>query len=255
MNATLSYSKSSFSFFKPALNKLLIVFSFAACLLAIAPPSIADTVPRGSDPLSAAEINLVRSAVAVPGATASTGARSSAEESVSDSGSDPVLSNDNAPVLLLIERRLPESKTAEDERLADVYWYDYSDDALLHSIVAVETGEIRRQEVLRNTQLPLVESEIQRAANIVMSHPETRERLEEAFESITGRQLRDITDIDFKAFVFHAKTLPAERAPASAMCGFHRCARMVMYTKDNISLGFSPIIDLSENRAIQLPAR
>lgn len=186
----------------------------------------------------------------MPEPAAITGKNSQALASDSDTVPDAAASPDEIPVLLLIERRLPENK-AETERLADVYWYNYSDNSLLHAIVDVETGRIHRQEILHNTQLPLVASEIQRAAALIMAHTETREHLDRAFENIMGRELQDISDIDFKAFVFHADSLPAEMVGDSAMCGFHRCARMVVYTRDNISLGVSPIIDLSDNRVVE----
>lgn len=239
---------------RPHFREAIVLPLLTALLFAITPAGVADSGRRGSDPLSESEMNFVRNAVPAPEPVAARPAGSAGATAASGDGSGAASPGGIDPVLLLIERRLPDKKGLAPQRLADVYWYDYSDNALLHSIVDVQTGRVRSKETLYETQLPLVETEVQRAAAIVMSHPETRERLNRAFEAITGRELNDIDDINFKAFVFHTDTLPAELVRESAMCGLHRCAQMVTYTHDNITLDVSPIIDLSAGRVTQSSA-
>lgn len=207
-------------------------------LLALSAAAGADQAGRGSDPLSPAEIGLARSAAA--------GSASISADAA------PAETRTAEPVLLLVERRLVERNAPDAARLADVYSYDYSNDSLIHTVVDVATGEVRARELLRGVQLPLIAAEVERAAAIVMSDERTRERLEQAYLAVTGQKLNDISDIDFKAFVFHADTLPAALTRDSAMCGVHRCAQMITYTRDNISLDVSPIIDLSNNRVTQI---
>jgi hypothetical protein len=231
-------------------SRTLAVVGMIAALV-IASASNAETNRQGSDPLSQAEMDLVRNAALIAGPAAAA-KKSSGVQSQSSETTYDLSSLAAEPVLLLIERRSTEKDDPQSRRLADVYYYDYSDDTLIHSIVDVDAGIVQSRSILRNVQLPLVDPEIQRAMEIVMADPVSRRGLQDAYQRATGALLDSMNQIDFKAFVFHASTLSAELVLDSAMCGAHRCAQLITYTHDNISLDYSPIVDLSDGRVTQV---
>ena len=161
--------------------------------------------------------------------------------------------NREEPLKLLVERRPREKNSNSDARQANVYYYDYSTDELIHSIIDVNSGDIIRQDRLKNTQLPLIPEEIQEAFDIVTSVPIYNNALHRAYKNVTGQNLNDFSDINYKAIIFLADTLKNGLNTASKACGLRRCAQLLIYTKENISLDFSPIIDLSRGIVTQNP--
>ena len=219
-------------------------------LLANAPLALADSTRFGSDPLSAEEIAWVtetagRSAMLKQN-------RSGSGAGFQHSGTPTVVKSGVSRVTLLVERRALPKTAPATARQADVYVYDYTDNSLHHTIVDVVSGQILREEQLYNVQLPLIDSEVALAAKILMGDPVRRKGVEAAYLRVSGTPLRTMEQIDFKAFVFHASTLRNDLVIDSAMCGTHRCAQLVMYTKDNVSLDYSPIVDLSRGVVTQV---
>lgn len=156
-----------------------------------------------------------------------------------------------APLKLLVERRPREKNANSFQRLANVYYYDYSKDELIHAIVDVNSGNLIRQDRLKNSQLPLITVEVEYALNIIMATPLYRNALYREYKRVTGNQLNHISELNYKAFVFLADTLKNHLNNASKNCGLRRCAQLLIYTKDNTSLDFSPIVDLSRGVVTQ----
>lgn len=148
------------------------------------------------------------------------------------------------PELLLVERH-PAPK-GQAQRLADVFTYDYSSNETIHTLIDLGSNQAIRTERQQNLQLPLTDNEIQRAFELVFNDDEERALLDAEFHRITGETLTDPQQqLEIKAFVFHASSLPEQLNPASAQCGLHRCAQVLLYTADSIVFEVSPIVNLS----------
>ncbi len=146
--------------------------------------------------------------------------------------------------LLLVERRQPE-KGQRKNRLADVYTYDYVANELVHVIVDVDRNAIVHSEILTGVQLPLIPKEVEQAMQIVYEDSEQRDLIDSEFARVTGRPLNAISDLKYKAFVFHADTTAEGVSEATQNCGVHRCAQLLLYSANNIVIDVSPVVDLS----------
>ena len=153
------------------------------------------------------------------------------------------------PVLLLLEKRPPE-KNSNDKRLADAYYYDYRRNQAIHCIVDATSGAIIAQQHVENLQLPLIAAEVQRAFDIYLQS-DYRQQLANAYREATGQALIDIGKVHFKAYVFHASAHPRRLNKAAKQCGKKRCAQLLLYTHENISLQLMPVIDLSRGKVLQ----
>lgn len=208
-----------------------MVVGIAALGVTIAAAQTDDTA-RGTDPLSVDETE-----------TALGLARGSNPGEALGLGDDDLV--------LLIERH-EEDKAAEDDglRRADVYVYSYDDDVLTLSVVDVATGEVDRSRVVRNTQLPLIPEESERATDLATGDPATQQALATAYRQSTGRDLTDpATEIEVQPIIFRADANPATRGPATA-CGRHRCAQLLIMSTDNLLVNLTPIVDLSTGRVV-----
>ncbi len=158
-------------------------------------------------------------------------------------------------VLLLTERRqMEKGQTQSGGRQADVYVYDYRTDRLIHTVVDTRRRLVLSRRTMQGVQLPLIDKEVARAMAIVMRDSVHRENLRAAFARVAGEQFLDLQQVDFKAFVFHADSLAQADTQPSAACGVHRCAQLLIYTLDNVSLDYSPIVDLSKGVVTQVLA-
>ena len=152
------------------------------------------------------------------------------------------------PVLLLMERRRIKGST---ERLADAWYYSYPRNETTHKIIDLSTGAIRSSQIVIDMQLPLIESEIGRAFDIVLASAGDRSALENAYRQVTGSEFTDRSQVSYKAFVFHPDTVQDGLQSDARRCGNHRCAQMLLYTHDNVALDMSPVVDLSTGRVLQ----
>lgn len=181
--------------------------------------------------------------------------RALSDQSLADVGSEPQVRSLNntgdvpsEPVLLLLERRRAKGSGA---RLADAWYYSYPRNETIHKIVDLTTGVVRSVELVIDMQLPLVDAEIDRAFDVVLSNSTYRQALEVAYLQVTGQRFSDRSQVSYKAFVFHPDTVQDGLDPAARRCGLHRCAQMLLYTHDNVALDMSPVVDLSTGKALQ----
>ena len=216
-------------------RSIVLLFTFTSILLTSLSASAQSAARRGVDPLDAREID---AAMNVPG-MAVAGSRKASPGARAGSATGP------ATELLLVERRPVGKGAAAERRLADVYRYDYVNNELVHSVVDIEANRMLRRDRLTGVQLPLVPSEIERATEILMRSPFERARVDAAYRKVSGRALGAIDEIDYKAFVFHADSTLGPETEGAANCGINRCAQLLLYTLDNVSLDLSPIVDLT----------
>jgi hypothetical protein len=191
-----------------------------------------DDAPAGTDPLTETEVQAALAEAQGSGQAESTG-----------------LGDDD--VVLRVERH-EEEKAVEDSapRRADVYVYSYDDDVLTWQVVNVETGRVDRDEVVPNTQLPLVEEERDRALQLAMDNPEFAQRLATAYRQATGRDLQDpATEVEADPIVFLADSNGATTG-AARNCGRHRCAQLMLQSSDDFLINLLPVVDLSAGRVV-----
>lgn len=149
------------------------------------------------------------------------------------------------PIELLLVERHPDTKDST-ARLADVYSYDYSSNETLINVVDLTTNQVISSQRQQNLQLPLTENEITRASTLIFADDEERSLLDKEFKRITNNTLSNPSQqLQVKAFVFHANSLPEQLNAASQQCGLHRCAQVLLYTADSVVFEVSPIVNLS----------
>jgi len=147
--------------------------------------------------------------------------------------------------LLLVERR--PSPKGDHRRLANVFVYQYDDDVLNHMVFDTADNSLLHSVRMTQVQLPLIDDERQLAVNILFSDRKSRAVLESEFERVTGRRLDELSQIHYKASTFVADGEPDTRTDS---CGVRRCARVLMYTADNVVLDLAPIVDLSNESVL-----
>lgn len=154
--------------------------------------------------------------------------------------------NSTTPVLeLLLVERHPNAK-GQTARRADVYTYDYSTNETIIDVIDLDTNRVISRKREKNLQLPLTANELQRASDLILADDEQRNLLDAEFKRITGQTLNNpAQQLQVKAFVFHASSLPEQLNAASQQCGLHRCAQVLLYTADSVVFEVSPIINLS----------
>ncbi|MCI0580004.1 MAG: hypothetical protein L0332_11130 [Chloroflexi bacterium] len=231
---------------KPFRWWLMLVFIaglVATTALAVAAPApltrlFAGDTGVGYDPLTATELERVR------------------QEALADPAVAGQLAGVARYEVLLIERHQEEKSVYESgrwERRADVYIYNYDADTLLQAIYNLDTGAIDNVAADQGVQLPLTEQEVAQAVAIVFNDPELRAILNEAYNRITGETLASPEQVQIKAFVFHASSLPETELGAAATCGLHRCAQLLIFTGDNFAFEFLPVVNLSQQSIALVP--
>ncbi|SKA83946.1 hypothetical protein SAMN02745130_02463 [Thiothrix eikelboomii] len=157
----------------------------------------------------------------------------------------------NQHELLLIERDRSEDKKSGVRR-ANAFVYDYQTDETIIYRIDAATHKILSSVRKKNMQLPLTEAEIKRTVDLIFSDKETLALIANEYQRITHKALNAPNDLQAKAFVFTADTLPEQLNPASQQCGLHRCAQILLYTHDSVVFEVSPIVNLSAKLITQI---
>ena len=156
--------------------------------------------------------------------------------------------------ILLVERHRgikSEIQSASIIRQGDVYVYDYTTNTLKHAVVNLVTGETSVIEETQYVQLPLTENEVQRALDLAFANESLRTELQNSYQLISGNALTSIEQLNVKAFVFLAESMPDSVNELSEQCGLHRCAQLLLYTDGDTVLEIQPIVDLSRQIVTQ----
>ncbi len=154
--------------------------------------------------------------------------------------------------LLLIERDRSTDKAPSPKRLANIFVYDYAHNETVIQRVDVSTNKVVFTVRKQHVQLPLTKNEIRRATDLIFSDPETLESVKTEYQRITKQTLSTPGQLQTKAFVFTADTLPEQLNAASQQCGLHRCAQVLLYTHDSVVFETSPIVNLSVGLVTQV---
>lgn len=196
-----------------------------------------DDTRRGTDPLSADEVQAALDDTGVP-----------PEVAAPDTGDAESLAANGLPerLVLLVERHV-EAKDEEDLRRADVYEYSYADDTLTISLVDLEDGTVDDTQSVQGTQLPLVDVEAQRSLDLLFADTAFRERLDAEYQRATGQALADpAAELEVQPIVFLADAVPTVAQGEAAECGVHRCAQFLIQTTDHVLINLFPLVDLSD---------
>jgi hypothetical protein len=153
--------------------------------------------------------------------------------------------------LLLIERDRSEDKKSGARR-ANAFVYDYKANETIIYRIDAETNKILSSVRKKNMQLPLTANEIERALNLIFADKVTFNLIANEYQRITNKPLNTPKDLEAKAFVFSADSLPEQLNAASQQCGLHRCAQILLYTHDSTVFEISPIVNLSANLITQI---
>ena len=156
--------------------------------------------------------------------------------------------------VLLVERQEPHkraSRARQEERRADVFVYDYR----LDQLITLEVGPGGRATVKSSSafeQLPLSEAEQDRVQDIAFADPQIASLVQDSYFAATGRRLRSRDQLNLRAWIFYAESMPLDLNADAMLCGLHRCALLLMYTKQDLAIDVLPLVDLSEDRVLQL---
>jgi Cu2+-containing amine oxidase len=205
---------------------------FLHCLSLVLALASLSTHAGNLDPLSPAEM-----ARATQQASAATPSSTSTSRSLPANSTTP-------PERLLVERHV--NNKTQTARLADVYTYDYATNETLINVIDLDTNTTLSTKHEKNLQLPLTANELKRASDLIFNDDEERSLLDTEFKRITGKTLTNPQQqLQVKAFVFLASSLPEQLNAASQQCGLHRCAQVLLYTADAVVFEVSPIVNLS----------
>jgi hypothetical protein len=148
--------------------------------------------------------------------------------------------------VLLIERHRGGKDPVEmGRRLADVYIYDYDADQLSMSVVDLDTDTTISVRVVDGAQLPLIQSEIDRALALVFAEPELADRIRADYARVSALPLEGPEGLKVSGFVFRSDAMPGAHSQATKVCGAHRCAQLLLRTQDEVALEL-PVVDLSK---------
>lgn len=205
-----------------------------------------DDSPRGTDPLSAEELEAAVDAAGspVPAAVDPPPGQAAAESAGANGLPDRV-------VLLVERHEEPKGDETAGLRRADVWEYSYADDTLHRSVVDLSDGSVDDTTSGQGTQLPLVAVETDRAVELLFADAAFADLLAAEFENATGRVLRDPSnDLDVEPIVFRADAMPTVAQGAATACGIQRCAQFLIQTADHVLINVFPLVNLSEGVVI-----
>ncbi|WP_157250776.1 hypothetical protein [Nonomuraea typhae] len=139
--------------------------------------------------------------------------------------------------LLYVER--DDDKDAR-ARQAEVYLYDYAEDALIVRTVDLEGNKITAESKGKGVQPPPSRREETRAGELLLAHPKLGEGVRRAYAKAAGRELRSVADLGLRGLIYSQPGGP---------CATHRCVRLFVRLPDGKHLDTSRIvIDLSAKK-------
>jgi Cu2+-containing amine oxidase len=199
--------------------------------------------PTGYDPLTAQEVGAVIAAAQQ--------AASDAAQTMSAAQQQTV----GRQELLLVERREADKAAYAKgswARQGDVYLYDYATDTLIHTVVDIQSGAVLTVEQMQGVQLPLTQREEEHALALLQADQGLWTTLARRYQTVTGEALERVDQLQVKVSVFHADVMPDRLNTAAQMCGQHRCAQILLFTVDKTLLDMTPIVDLSQEKIVQV---
>ncbi|NSC21298.1 Tat pathway signal sequence domain protein [Streptomyces albus subsp. chlorinus] len=164
----------------------------------------------GRDPLSDSERGrAVR--IALSGEGGGTSLRTAREDVTGKKGTPQLLATD-----------LSEDAEAGRPRRAEVSFYDYADDALIHRTVDLDVGKVTGTDTSRGSQPPPAWAEAHEAAELLLKDP-LGAGLRADYRRAAGKKLTRAGQLGTQGLTYVPHT---ERGDALDACGKQRCVRL-----------------------------
>jgi len=167
------------------------------------------------------------------------------------------LAGSTRTAVLVVERH-QESKDVYQAghwpRRADTLVYDYQQDRLVQAVVSLASGLVDEVDVDAGVQPPLTPAEGRSALDIALADPAAGAAIRAAWQRATGGAPFDADALEPSPWVFRSDSLEPGTLPGTESCGRHRCAQLMVATRDGVLLDGLPIVDLSAERVASLGA-
>jgi len=135
--------------------------------------------------------------------------------------------------------------SAGDDRIADVYFYDYARDTLVQKSVNLTDNEVVDTVESTGAQPPPAAPEAEAAADLLVDSP-VGAGLRQDYEAATGKELTGAGQLQVQGMTYTAR--PGDSGGLE-QCGEHRCVRLFTRVKDGPWIDTRDfVIDLSERK-------
>lgn len=137
------------------------------------------------------------------------------------------------------------SVSAGDDRIAEVYFYDYARDTLVQKSVNLTDNEVVDTVESTGAQPPPAAPEAEAAADLLVDSP-VGAGLRQDYEAATGKELTGAGQLQVQGMTYTAR--PGDSGGLE-QCGEHRCVRLFTRVKDGPWIDTRDfVIDLSERK-------
>ncbi len=143
----------------------------------------------------------------------------------------------SAREVLLFELKTQKHAASATPRLADVYFYNYTDHVAGVSTINLDTKALVSSITLDSVHLPLNNNEQEYVRQVLITHPELQSLLSAEYQRQFARPLDRSVDIDMKVSI----RVPADK---NDHCHHERCALVSIFTRELYNFSIEPVINL-----------
>lgn len=138
--------------------------------------------------------------------------------------------------ILLVELKELKTRSATDERVVEVFLFDYDRGDTRRKLIDVDTLEIVATTEIASAHLPLTDEEIQHGKNLMWQDTDVLKRIRAELSGVV-----DLSALQARVSVW----VPGDVAQTgTSNCGHERCALVSLFTDGNYSLSVEPVINL-----------
>ena len=143
---------------------------------------------------------------------------------------------------------------SRSSRRADVLYYDYGSDEIVHEVVNLDNGRIEETRVERGAdkQPPITSAETLAAVQLVLDHPKLGPRLRRLYLDASGQALTNAAQLQAHGGIFlpdSAQGTPLETVTVS--CRRHRCLHFLLpYGDTSVIDPGNLVVDLSAGQVL-----
>ncbi len=204
--------------------------------------------PTGTDPLTPTEVNTVRQLALNSPQIQQASARAQA-------AFRPARPQALADVQYLFTQRHDEAKdTPTDARRANVVFYDYATDEVIHQIVDIKTGTVDETftEQGNGNQPAVTSAESNTALQLILEHAVLGPSLRQMHQQATGQPLVDASQVHAQGGIFFVDSaIGSPLEPITAICKYHRCIQLFIPYNDTHFIDASNlVVDLSAGQLL-----
>lgn len=146
--------------------------------------------------------------------------------------------------VLLVE--LKHAKKNRNQRIAEVFVFDYSRGVTELHRVNVEDNQVTEIIAIDSTHLPLNKREQEVATALAVSNDLVRQRLDAEYQRAFGRALTSLDELDMKVLIWQPQPHQSNSYEIAATCNSERCALLSIFTEDNYSFSLEPVVNLMQ---------